>query len=225
VLQVLLCPLVFSGSVTSTVTGTEATPTTVQTSVTTTYSVAGGIGSLTTYGVIVTKTVETDVNSASATPTTVDGTATFVYSSMAFINGSSSASTTYNLTNPSSYHLVGVIGYSTADGWGTVSVYQPDASSGTAFQVNKDTYYSNGTAILSAVSLGTFDYVSSVQVWIDAKGSPWLGYITQDTSAAFTGLTLLTGSAGEIAYNPLSANALSSIFATLALMIAALFAF
>jgi len=215
-------------STTSTAPTGGAVTTTTVTDVSTTYGIAGGFGSLSTYGVALTKSVATTVTLSGATTST---TTTTVYSSSMFVNGSSTASTSFNMTNPTSYHLSTLTGYSTADGFGLISTYDPDASAGTAYQINKDTYFVNGTAILSAVSLGTFDNgystasYTATSIWIDAVGSPWLGYITQDDAAGFTSLGLLAGYAGEIAYNPLGANALTSIFATLALMIAALFAF
>jgi hypothetical protein len=216
-----------------------AVVTTSSVTVWTTYGVAGGFGSLSTYGVVVTKQVDSKLTTVSA-GTTVGPVTTSTYSSSIFLNGSSTASTSFNLTNPTGYNLQAVSGYSTATGFGLLSVYGPNNAAGTAAagtptgttnQINKDTYFANGTAILSAVSLGTFDnYIATtsptpVTLWIDAAGSPWLGYITYDSAVAFTGLGLVAGYAGEIATNILSGTVLTNIFATLAFTIAALFAF
>lgn len=181
---------------------------------TTTYGMSA-FGSLSTYGVVLTQTIRQSLAQQSSN----DYTKT--YANSLFINGSSTATTTANLTNPSGYYLAGVSGFATTDGGFCLIEYFPSTTSGSAAAVYKDTYYYNGTQTTTSVSLGTYE--STPKPFADATGSIWLGYVVNDDSNGT--LPLVSAYAGEVLYQNLSASTLSSIFATLAIMIAALFAF
>jgi hypothetical protein len=180
---------------------------------TTTYGMSA-FGSLSTYGVVLVQTISTYVPLI-----TMD--VTYAYTNSIFINGSSSAASTSNLTNPSGYYLAGVGGLAMPDGGYCLMEYFASTTSGAAAALYKDTYFYNGTNQATAVSVGTFQ--SAPQVFPDATGSIWVGYTAQDSS--LSPQDVYAGYAGEVLYQALSANTLSSIFATLAIMIAALFAF
>jgi hypothetical protein len=185
----------------------------VTSSVTTTYGMSA-FGSLSTYGVVLTQTIQTYVP-------LITLTSSYTYSNSIYFNGSSTASTTANLTNPSGYYLGGVAGFATTDGGFCLLEYFPSTTSGSAAAIYKDTYYYNGTQTTTSVSLGT--YQSTPGMFADATGSIWLGYTVNDD--ANSSYPLVSAYAGEVLYQNLSASTLSSIFATLAIMIAALFAF
>jgi len=215
-------------SLTATVVATSTVAGSLTSTLYTSYSAAGAWGSLSTYGVTLVQTIYTHE------PLTL--TDTYVYANSFFINGSSAASATMNLTNPSGYHLAMTTGYSTSDGFGLFQYYA-STTSGSPYLVNKDTYFGNGTAVLS-VSMGTYGAGSysggsnafpqtyyggvDLQPFLDATGSPWIGINVGDR--ANSSYPIVNGYAGEAAYVA-GANSLTTIFATLALMIAALFAF
>lgn len=200
-------------STTSTSYSSTTTSGTLTSTVSTVYSMSA-FGSLSTYGVVLAQTVSvyTPLVSQSATKT---------YANSLYINGSTTASTAANLTNPSGYYLGGIAGFATTDGGFCLIEYFPSTTSGSAAAVYKDTYYYNGTQTTTSVSLGT--YQSYPQPFADATGSIWVGYTVDDSSN--TSYPLYAAYAGEVLYQNLSASTLSSIFATLAIMIAALFAF
>jgi hypothetical protein len=199
-----------TASVTFTSTAAAAITTSVTSTLVTDYSLVGAFGALSTYGVALTQSINTV-----ETQQLIDSDA---YTNSFYINGSATASATMNLTNPTGYTLAATRGASTADGFVLFNYYAP--TSGSTYLVNKDTYYANGTAI---TSLSTGTYQSIPTVFSDATGSPWFGYYVEDS--ANSTFPLVSAYAGEAVWVELSANSLTTIFATLTLMIAALFAF
>lgn len=176
-------------------------------------------GSLATYGVVLTQTITQSIPQQ-----TVDYA--YTYTNSLFVNGSSTAATTANLTNPSGYHLSTAQGFAMPDGGLCLIETFSSTTSSSNKAVYKDTYYYNGSSMATATSLGTWaqgSYGGAVTAFADSTGSIWIGYTTGDT--ANSSFPLVSAYAGEVMYQALSASTLSSIFATLAIMIAALFAF
>jgi len=182
---------------------------------TTTYGMSA-FGAISTYGVILIQKVRQVIPQE-----TTD--VTWTYTNSLYVNGTATASTAANFTNPTGYWLSSVQGFGTPTGFCLLE-YFTSTTSGAAMAVYSDSYYYNGTEVATASSLGT--YIDAPQGFVDATGSIWIGYTVNDYADAYVAANdLYAAYAGEVLYQVLSANTLSSIFATLAIMIAALFAF
>jgi hypothetical protein len=189
----------------------STTASSITTTVGTSYSFLGGLASMGTYGVFLSKRVRTQVSSPVSD--------TSVYTIQGFLNGSSTANT--NFTVASGYSPQSIAGWHTADGFVLLETQSSTATTTPAqpYLLQAERFFTNGSASGTAVNLGTYGVAASN--YQDTNGSVVVSYTIYDTLQSKT----YSGYMGTYIAQSLSGVSLTSIFALLSFMIVALFAF